>query len=209
MKMFITPEEHSQYHFERVADKPTTVIVSSFGIYCGITYSGQDTTQWGDKYRLATRDLMEAMRGIPDVRMLIGVANYKSCRNKEPCVDCEKQYVQQLLRLVFHAELFPEFQWRVTTELHLKCSIFLYPDRPDHKIQGIAGGRNFTDSKWADITFELTSDQIKAVYGHVKEQWNKAAEITDEAVSEIFQQQNISDNGFHSVAGSLKGSESC
>jgi hypothetical protein len=207
MKMFITPEEHSQYHFERVADKPKTVIISTFGIYCGITYSGQDTTQWGDKYRLATRDLMEAMRGIPDVRMLIGVANYKSCRNKQQCLDCEKQYVQQLVRLVFHAELFPEFQWRVTTELHLKCSIFLYPDKPK-KINGIAGGRNFTDSKWADITFELSETQIKTVYNHVKEQWNKAVEITDDAVAEIFRQQNISANGFQSVVGSLTEDES-
>lgn len=202
MEMFLDHDDHSRFLFDRVAEKPQHIIISSFGLYAGFSWSGQDTTQWGKKFQLATRDLMEAMRGLPDVRFLIGVANYKSCKGKLDCIDCEKQYCRALLRLMNHAEQFPEFKWRVTTSLHLKCILFFYKKN----VRGVAGGRNFTDSDWADCTFELTTSQIKTLYGHVNNQWSQARPLTDETISQIFDEEEISPSGFRATLGGIQDS---
>ena len=67
MKMFLGQEEHAEYLSRCVADSPKSILISSFGIYAGITYSGQDTTEWGEKYKLETRTLMEKIRSLPHV----------------------------------------------------------------------------------------------------------------------------------------------
>ena len=195
MKMFLEPSDHSKFLFSRVAENPKSILISSFGIYAGISYAGQDTTEWGDKYRLATRDLLETMRKIPDVKMLIGVAQYRGCKGEQYCKDCEMQYVKTLLRLVYHAELFPEFQWKVSTELHLKCAIFYY----DSAIKGVAGGRNFTDSSWADVTFELTKVQSSELAKHTIELWESSPDLTDAAVSNILDSQSISEKTMKAI----------
>jgi hypothetical protein len=198
MEMFLDHADHSRFLFDRVAQKPKHVFIASFGIYAGISYKGQDTTEWGDKYRLATRDLMESMRGLPDVRFLIGAANFKSCKHPIDCVDCEKQYCRTLIRLVNHADKFPEFQWRVTTELHLKCALFFY----DKSARGVAGGRNFADSDWSDCTFELPVGHIKQLYEHVNGLWDQARVINNETIGQIFDEEQISERGFQAtVAG--------
>jgi len=196
MKLLLEHDDHSRYLSDRVAEKPQKVLITSFGIYAGITYNGQDSTTWGDKYRLATRDLMEAMRTIPEVKILIGVAEYKSCKNKNYCIDCEKQYVKNLLRLVFHTELFPEFEWRVSTDLHLKCALFYYDDI----IQGVAGGRNLTDSNWADITVVLDKKHAMELSQHSLNLWDKSSKLTDAAITDIFKSQHISDKTMESIA---------
>lgn len=188
--MFLDNASHFSYLFEQVANKPSEVFISTFGIYCGITHDGRDTTQWGAKYKLASRDLLEALRPTPaKVKILVGAGTYRSCKGKLACLDCEKTYFQGLIRLVNHADLFPEFQWRVTTELHLKCALFSY----GKTVTGVAGGRNFTDSNWSDVTFELASGQIVDLFKHVKDQWKLAKTLDDAAISNILVQQNISE----------------
>lgn len=199
MQMFLESAEHSQYLFDRVAEKPERILISSFGIYAGITYSGQDTTTWGDKYRLATRDLMEIMRGIKSVYMLIGVAPYKGCKGDKYCQDCEIQYAKSLLRLAYHAELFPEFKWKISTDLHLKCAIFSYPKGTVPRIRGVAGGRNFTDSSWADVTFELTESKAVLLAKHTIELWESSPNLTDAAISDILDSQGISEKTMKAI----------
>jgi len=189
--MFIDNAEHSKFLFDCVSRKPSHVIIASFGIYCGITYTGQDVTAWGDKYRMATRDLMEVMRSLPDVRMLIGVGNYKSCKGKSiRCLDCEVEYVRAFMRLIHHAEYFPEFKWKMSTELHLKCSLFFYQNPA--KVAGVAGGRNFTDSSWEDVTFSLSTPDVKKLYAHTSNLWEHAKSLTDDTAEWLFESQEIS-----------------
>ena len=203
MEMFLDHADHSRYLFDRVAENPTHTLIASYGLYAGISYAGQDTTEWGEKFRLATRDLMEAMRGLPDVRFLIGVSNYRSCKGKFTCIDCEKQYCRSLIRLVHHAELFPEFKWRVTTELHLKACIFFY----GNKVKGIGGGRNFSDSDWIDCTFELSTGHIKKLYNHTKLVWDQAKVLNDQTIGEIFEEQEISERGFKATVAGIDETE--
>ncbi len=81
MKLFIKIEDHFQYLDQLVKKGPTKVFIASFGIYAGITYDNRDTTEWGPKYRLGTRDFLESLRGI-DTHIIIGVSDYKSCKGK-------------------------------------------------------------------------------------------------------------------------------
>jgi hypothetical protein len=62
--------------------------------------------------------------------------------------------------------------------LHVKCSIFNYSDPTKNRILG--GGRNFTDSDWADISFALPKEIITPIQNYFTEQWEKALPITEE-----------------------------
>lgn len=189
-RLFIERSEHVEYLFDKLREGPRQVLISSFGVYAGFTYDGRDTTEWGKKYALATRDMLEEMRGIQGVRMLIGVAKYRSCKGFTYCRDCEINYVRQLFRVAFHAEHFPEFQWRICTELHLKCALFFY----DNHIEGVAGGRNFTDSSWADVTVELTRQYARRLANHTMELWNRSWPVGEEAINKILESEGISNS---------------
>jgi len=195
MKMFLQAADHNQFLVECVAKKPDRVFISTFGMYLGITYDGRDTTQWGPEYALATRDLAEKMRSLSDVNILVGIANYRSCKNKITCMDCEKQYVRTLLRHVNHAEMFPEFNWRMTTELHLKSFLFYYGEEKT----GVTGGRNFTDSDWTDVSIVVGPEQIAKIEELAEPVWSEAYDITDTNAGKIFEEQEISKRGFESV----------
>jgi len=198
MKMFLDIKQHNKFLQKCVAKKPKRVFISTFGTYLGITYDGRDTTEWGDDYRLATRDIVESMRKLPDVNILVGVANYRSCGDRTACLDCEKKYVRTLLRHVNHAEFFPEFNWKMTTELHLKSAIFEYSSG----VIGVTGGRNFTDSSWTDVSFVVGEADVAQIDKLAKPIWNEAYDITDTNAGKIFEEQKISQQGFESV---LKG----
>lgn len=198
--MFLDFSSHSAYLLNALSQKPSKIFISSFGLYAGITYTGQDTAEWGPKYKLATREMLEAMRKVPKVYLLIGVAPYKSCKEGR-CPDCEKKYVQSLLRLVFHAEKFPEFKWRVSTELHLKCTLFFYPNQSPI---GIAGGRNLSDSDWADLTFPIAKSDILTLFEHLMGLWNKSKKLDDATIAQIIKEQNIPDESLQAVVEQTK-----
>jgi len=200
--MFLDHDDHFQYLFDRVDENPKHTFIASYGIYAGISYAGQDVTTWGPKYQSTTRDLMEKMRSLPNVKFLIGTSNYRSCKGTMACVDCEKQYCRSLIRLVNHAELFPEFEWRVTNDLYLKAYLFFY----DKEVKGISGGKNFSDSSWVDCSFELETKNIKKLYAHVKGIWGESKPLSDEGVAEIFEEQEISERGLQATVSGIIGS---
>lgn len=198
MKMFLGQEEHAEYLSKCVADNPKTILISSFGIYAGITYAGQDTTEWGEKYKLETRVLMNKIRSlsvVPDTRLLIGIQEYKSCKRKQSCIDCERQYCKTIIRLMNHASTFPEFKWRMSTKLHLKACLFFYDKSNDDALlaKGVSGGRNFTDSDWLDCTFELDVSNIRRLGVHINEIWKDSVSISEESIENLFEQQGISE----------------
>lgn len=197
MPMFITPAEHSKYLFECVNKRPEHVIIASFGIYAGISWEGQDTTQWGENYRLATRDLLELMRPLPDVKLLIGVGEYKSCTREKfgRCLDCEVKYVQSLFRLLAHSELFPEFQWRFSIRVHLKAALFTYKNG----VRGVAGGRNFSDSNWDDVTFSLDKPNVMQLLKHLGGLWSQTQKLSTEAIQGVLADQEISETAMRAL----------
>jgi len=200
MQMFLDNSTHSQFLLECVGEDPQNVLFSSCGLYAGITYDDRNTNDFGDEYITDTMKILNALRDIAKngskVRFLVGVPSHMSCKGKTPCVDCEKKYVRSLIRLMNHVDRFPEIDWKIITDFHMKAYLFFYKD----KAKGVSGGRNFTDSDWSGVTFELNNNQIKNLYRHVQEAWDTARPATDGTVAIIADNQGILEKSFASVA---------
>lgn len=188
--MFVTNEEHNRFITECIEARPDRIVISTFGLWAGFMYDGRDTREWGEKYRSATREQLELMRKIPNVQILVGISDYYSCKlDKSRCMDCEVKFVRGLLRLAAHIDAFPEFQWRISNMLHLKCAMFFYDDKTQ---KGVAGGRNFTDSGWADVTFEMTKPQIVTVAKTFIDLWRKSKSMDQDTISNLIEEYGIS-----------------
>jgi hypothetical protein len=197
MELLINYDDHVRWLSDRIDENPKSAIITSFGLYAGISYAGHDMTQIDWKFRSKTRDLMEKMRSVPDVKFLIGVPKYKSCKGRRACVDCEAEYCKIFIRLSNHVDHFPEFKWKMATDIHMKACIFIY----GNECKGISGGRNFTDSSWFDCTFELSDRNIKTILKHIKPIWNGSAPVNDQGINSLLQIEGISEKGINSLIG--------
>lgn len=184
--MFLTMEEHYKYFEQQILAKPKAVIISTFGVFAGILDDGRDTQEWGPKYEKVTRKIVDLLEGVPDVKILVGLYRYQSCKGNIQCDDCAAKYIKGVGRLIKHREKWPNFKWRFSSECHLKSYLFFYPDG---RVTGIAGGRNLTDSEWADVTFPLTKDQVKRLIIHVNGIWNKSAIMDEDKLAEELTKQ--------------------
>ena len=186
MHAFITLKEHYDYLDTLLKKKPRAVLIASFGIYAGITHEGVD---WETKYPTLTRRFLESLKSINEVMLLIGVGDYKSCKGKNViCKDCERAYVNQLIRLLNHRDLFPNFKWKVSLQAHAKCTLCI----SDHDILGVAGGRNLNDSSAIDVTFPIDSAVSAQLLKHIMPIWKKAMPLSEDSLDKILAIQNIS-----------------
>lgn len=188
MQLLISPTDHFKYLTDSLTPLPEEVLIATYGIFAGLLPDGRDTHMWGEKYQSETRKLLEAMRPIPKVRIMIGMFEYKSCKGKQPCIDCEKQYVYTMIRHLNHRDKFKEFEWRVIPASHIKCVLFTYQDATK---RGLASSRNFTDSSWEDISIALDEKSIKQLETHVDSIWTKANLLNGEAISDMLEKQGI------------------
>ncbi len=201
MRLLLSLEDHFQFLNECVDAKPEKVCIATYGLYAGVMPDGRDSRDWGEKYRSETRELLERMRGIKDVRILVGNYEYKSCKGKTtPCDDCERNYVLGLVRLINHAEIFPEFKWRTSNGSHTKCAIFTYPG---NELKGVTGGRNFTDSSWTDATVELDKMSNIRLFEHYIGVWKQAKLLNNDRISEIMEEQGISEKTVKKIMASV------
>ncbi len=191
--MFLDNDAHYGFMQECIKMNPKKTVMSTYGIYAGVLFDTRDTTKFGDKskYGLYTRDILDELVNFDDVSILVGISTYKSCKpNNARCIDCETNYAKQLIRIVNHAETFPSIKWKMTNELHLKCSLFFYDDMTP---LGVAGGRNFTNSDWADITFELAEKQIETLNEYFQTLWNVSRDVDDDTCGAILKENMISE----------------
>lgn len=185
---------HFDWLKSQVANNPTKVSIASHGIYAGITYTGDDSVKWGDEYHLETRDIIDSLKDLHNVRILIGNSDYKSCKGKSQCIHCERQYVKSLLRLVNHAEFFNKYQWKMTTGLHLNAYMFEYDDRST----GLYSGRNLSDPYLdrIDCSIELSATNCSVVIDYFNDIWSKSLDINESTISDLMAGQDISEEGF-------------
>ena len=183
--MFITTENNYDELYKWLKEKPTHVQISTFGIYAGILDTGKDMHEIGGKYASQTHFFLDKLHEQENLRVhiLVGVSQYRSCKDKGKthCQDCYVTYGKQFSRLLKHAEKWPKIEWRFADELHLKCTIFSHGDEErvtNRRILG--GGRNLTDSDWADISFELPSEMTPELQGYFNEQWQSGIKVTEE-----------------------------
>lgn len=201
MQLFISLEEHFKYLAGLVARKPKGVFIASFGVYAGITFDGRDTTSWGEKYHLHTRDFLESLRPVPNVKLLIGIPDYKSCRGKTSCQHCEIGYVYQMSRLLNHGELFPEFKWKAATQAHAKCILFFFGG----EILGVAGGRNLNDSNSVDATFAIDSNIGTQLYKGLVPIWKDSKDLNNDSINNILIKQGVSSSTMNNMMKEFEG----
>src|SRR5262249_47606284 len=105
MKMHYTDEEFTASAIQAVERiKPHKVIISTYGLYAGLTEGGVDTVkQYGERYRNGPRKVFDALTECDGVHILAGITKYFSCKGDIPCKDCEAKYLGQLIRLTIHA----------------------------------------------------------------------------------------------------------
>jgi hypothetical protein len=203
MKLLISSQDHFQYLNDCLDQSPDSVTVASYGLYAGILPDGRDVTTFGKKFESQTRNLMERMRTIHTVRMLIGLYEFKSCKGKLPCLDCEKKYALDLIRHLNHAEAFPEFQWKVTSNSHIKCILFskrMIEANGGLRLMGLAGSRNFTDSSWEDISVSLDADSVLQLEQHIDKIWAESRALTGDTVNSVLEEQQISQAALDKIA---------
>jgi hypothetical protein len=200
MKLLISSQDHFKYLNGCLDASPNRVVIASYGLYAGILPDGRDVTTFGKKFQSQTRDLMERMRAVHRVQMLIGLYEFKSCKGKLPCADCEKKYALDLIRHLNHAEAFPEFEWKVTNSSHIKCALF-YGDF-DY-CAGVAGSRNFTDSSWEDVSVTLDHDGVAGLTKHIDTIWNQSRPLCGDTINKVLKEQNISEGALAKITAGI------
>lgn len=195
MRLILDIADHYKYLHACLARKPKKITIASYGFYAGILADGRDTTEWGKQHQLETRNLLEKMREIPEVNILVGLYNYKSCKPHSICVDCERKYVLDLFRLMNHAEFFQEFNWRAVQNFHLKGVLFYYTK----KAIGITGGRNFTNSMWTDISLALNQEETIALGDQIDAVIDTAYDVNATMINKLIIENNISDTTMKSL----------
>lgn len=193
MRLLFDLADHYNFLNNCVEEKPTAIRLGTYGLYAGIMPDGRDSRDWGAKYRSETRELLEKIKTTDaKVKILVGQYEHKSCKGKSVvCSDCERKYVLDLVRLMNHAEAFSGFKWRISTGIHLKCAIFTYPESNPSAIRGQVGGRNLTDSQWADVSVELDKMSCIRVQEKFDELWEDALILNADRIGRIMEEQQI------------------
>lgn len=200
MQLFTEIEDHYAYLAELVKRGPKGAFIASFGVYAGITYDGRDTTTWGEKYKLHTRNFLDSLRTTPNVKLLIGIPDHKSCRGMTiPCEHCERGYINQMMRLLNHMDMFSAFKWRIATQAHVKCTLLFF----DNEILGVAGGRNLNDSNSVDATFQISADICHQLYKQLVPVWKNSRDLTSKSINEILAEQEISEKTVSKILSEL------
>lgn len=192
MEIFYDIEKHYQYLISEVGKNPKSVIITSYGIYAGITQDGRDSTEWGDKFHLYSRDFLDIIAAIRDVRIIIGLPDYRSCKGSKSCEDCEVSYVASLIKIYNHAEKFPRFKWRISTSSHLKSVLFIHEDTgPKPNITGVIGGRNLNDSTWFDASYTIDGEKSIDLCKKVLNYYKQCPAATLDAINDVLMMRGI------------------
>lgn len=171
--------------------KPKTITIASYGFFVGIMPDGRDLITW-QKFKSRARNFLELIinsNSNIEINILVGLYSYKSCRKDKLCVDCEKQYLSDLIRHVTHAEKFPQCNWRVSDSSHIKCVIMENSDN----LHVVTGSRNFSDSDWTDVSLDVNAaaDAVK-IRDFIYDEWNNAKILNNDSVAYYLSKNNIS-----------------
>ena len=167
---------------DMINQNPHSVFISSFGLYAGITTNSTIIT----KYQNKPRDILNILRDRNiNTFIMIGVQKFFQC--KENCDDCKKKFVNDMIRLLCHVENWPMFKWKFLYGNHLKCFLSMYDD---DFVDGVSGGRNFSNSDWLDVSLSLSGDEANELSVMFLENWKTAFDINEYNINKF-----INDNG--------------
>ena len=160
---FFTLDSHYQRLLYESSRKPSKVFIASFGLNVGLYDKGS-----GEFYstQSLTRKFLDSLRGI-EVDLLIG---FPAQRKGESYDTFSRR------RAMFKKAMgnWPEFNWRISDESHLKCVGF---ERKDSPYCVIAGGRNLTDSGFSDISLVVPKRQRVPIKKHFYKLFKQAKKM--------------------------------
>lgn len=192
MRVYLDNDSYFDAIESYIYEKPQAVLISSYGIYAGISHNGEDLNKRGISYETRVSKILHSLLDVPKVHMLIGLSPFKSCRGFTTCLQCQYNYYKSLLRLLNHKELFPKYNWRVSENSHTKLVLFVYDDDGHKSYKGIGGGRNLTDSNWDDISFDLDFEASSKCIKHFLLKYGKAPALTSKYLNKLTLKYDIS-----------------
>ena len=193
--LLLSHEDHHARMRDCISAGPRATLITTYGVWAGINHDGKDYTELGPAYLSPVRQTVDLIDRLPNVRIVVGLYPYGSCRGLLPCRDCEGRYTKSLLRLLAHAEHFRNIKWLVVDKLHLKCALFVY----EKGMRCLVGGRNLTGSDWADVTVELSGGDVPNIAQHVLLIAREARLLTLDEILLLLRAAGISNEGLARV----------
>jgi hypothetical protein len=192
-------EEHMKYLYE-CANESKQIMITTGNVYAGITYYGSDTLINSDSSKVRSwLDYLEDMSGKVNVKILVSIPFYKSCKASY-CEDCAKEFTKMMLKLLNHAKFFNNLQWHMKEHLYLKAITFrpAVPELGKHKqgfypgelydCRGVITTRNLTDMDENQYSFLNDSQSLLE---QVANQFDSCMGINDDNVSAVLERLNI------------------
>lgn len=144
-------------------DQVETVIITSYGLYAGISGTGENTAaRYG--FRNLQQKILDLSNSGKKVVFLLSESEPTECC--PGCPHCKVKNDKRDTRTAAHIAHWPKVLWRVTTNSHLKSVLLV---RTNGTVTGYTGGRNFTGSGWDDVSLRLSYEDAKEVFSRVME----------------------------------------
>lgn len=184
-------EEHMKYLYE-CANESKQIMITTGNVYAGITYYGSDTLINSDSSKVRSwLDYLEDMSGKVNVKILVSIPFYKSCKASY-CDDCAKEFTRMMLKLSNHAKFFNNLKWFMKEHLYLKAITFgpavPFSPSPPHDCRGVITTRNLTDMDENQYSFLNDSQSLLE---QVANQFDDCMRINDDNISGVLEKLNI------------------
>ena len=154
--MFFDADKFWKEVLYEVTDPLTeSVLISSYGLYAGISDTGVNTDEkWNfDKTR---QEILNQSNSGTKVVFLLSESDPIACT--PDCEHCTAKNEKRDRRTQQHVQYWPAVSWHLTRDHHLKAVII---KKTDGRVIAYTGGRNFTGSNWRDLSIRLRDDDAK------------------------------------------------
>jgi len=147
--------------WEASQEDTKTIMISTYGMYAGVSDTGENTAAKYSFDRRPQRILDLSNKG-KKVIFLLSESDPIICT--PGCEHCIAKSKKRDARNNAHFEAWPNVAWFMTQNHHLKAFIV---QKKDGRIVGYTGGRNFSSSSWRDVSVALSEDDAANLMKHL------------------------------------------
>jgi hypothetical protein len=143
--------------WEASQEDTETIMISTYGMYAGISDTGENTAAKYSFDRRPQKILGLSNKG-KNVIFLLSESDPIICT--PDCEHCIAKSKKRDARNNAHFDAWPNVSWFLTQSHHLKAFLV---KKKDGRVLGYTGGRNFSSSSWRDVSVELSEDDATAL----------------------------------------------
>ena len=148
---------------EASAEQTDTIVISSYGLYAGISDTGENTAaRYG--FNNLQQKILDLSNADKKIVFLLSESDPIECC--PACPHCKAKNDKRDNRTLAYLAHWPKVTWRMTTNSHLKSVLI---KKKNGTIVGYTGGRNFSGSDWDDISLRLDYEDAKELFIRVME----------------------------------------